>query len=366
MDSAHGQWEIQDSHTLANLHGIHSVGGGTAWASGSGATVLRTTDDGAHWLACPIPPGAAGLDFRAIQAFDRNSAVVMSTGNGSVSRLYKTNDACHTWKLIFTNPDPGGSFDALQFTSRDYLQLHGKLFGILLGGPVAGRFPLFLSFDSGETWERQTTSPEALPGETVFPASNSILRLGDLADRTFITGGLSGARMLLFMSYLDNITPDGHKPCGHPVCQINEWIPWAIPVAHPAPTAGAYSWGWAEGHGAVLVGGDPEHPNRTADTGWYPNLSFNGSRFSFKTALTPPRGFRSAVAFDTATKTWITVGPNGTDISKDYGRNWRPLHPNPKAGDAPDADRNWNALSLPFVAGPNGRIGKLRTHVLKQ
>jgi hypothetical protein len=41
----------------------------------------------------------------------------------------------------------------------------------------------------------------------------------------------------------------------------------------------------------------------------------------------------------------------------DDGRNWRELKP--AAGQAPDANRNWNALSLPFVAGPGGRIGKL-------
>jgi hypothetical protein len=64
------------------------------------------------------------------------------------------------------------------------------------------------------------------------------------------------------------------------------------------------------------------------------------------------------------TKTWITVGPNGTDISTDDGRNWRPLTPTPQ--DAPDTDKNWNALSLPFVVGPKGRIGKLRVTAISR
>jgi hypothetical protein len=29
-----------------------------------------------------------------------------------------------------------------------------------------------------------------------------------------------------------------------------------------------------------------------------------------------------------------------------------------------DADKNWNALSLPFVVGPHGRIGKLNAKAL--
>jgi hypothetical protein len=68
------------------------------------------------------------------------------------------------------------------------------------------------------------------------------------------------------------------------------------------------------------------------------------------------------VAYDTNADAWITVGPNGTDISTDDGRNWRALRPGP--GEAPDADRNWNALSLPFVVGPKGRIGMLRENAV--
>ena len=80
-------------------------------------------------------------------------------------------------------------------------------------------------------------------------------------------------------------------------------------------------------------------------------------------ATTLPHGYRSAVAYDPTQKLWITVGPNGTDISRDDGKNWTPLKPT--AQDPPDADKNWNALSLPFVVGPKGRIGKLRPEALK-
>jgi hypothetical protein len=81
-------------------------------------------------------------------------------------------------------------------------------------------------------------------------------------------------------------------------------------------------------------------------------------------AQTPPHGFRTAVAYDAESNAWITVGPNGTDISTDDGRNWRALRPNPALHEPADDDRNWNALSLPFVVGPHGRIGKLRTGAL--
>jgi hypothetical protein len=69
------------------------------------------------------------------------------------------------------------------------------------------------------------------------------------------------------------------------------------------------------------------------------------------------------VAYYVPAKAWIAVGPNGTDISTDDGRNWHALKPT--AEESPDADKNWNALSLPFVVGPNGRIGKLNPNALK-
>jgi hypothetical protein len=54
------------------------------------------------------------------------------------------------------------------------------------------------------------------------------------------------------------------------------------------------------------------------------------------------------VQWSEAFKAWITVGTNGSDISRDDGKTWQPLD-----------NGNWNALSLPFVVGPNGRIAKM-------
>ena len=53
---ANAQWEMQNSNTKADLRGIHAVGGGVAWASGSKGTVLRTEDGGYVWQTCAMPP----------------------------------------------------------------------------------------------------------------------------------------------------------------------------------------------------------------------------------------------------------------------------------------------------------------------
>src|SRR5215469_15571450 len=142
---AYGQWELQTFNTTADLRGIHSIGNGVAWASGTNGTVLRTEDGGYVWQTCTVPPGAEKLDFRGIQGFDANTAIVMSSGKGDLSRLYKTTDGCHSWKLIFANPDKDGFWDAILLNRFDKD-------GELLGDPVNGQFALWETSDQGATW----------------------------------------------------------------------------------------------------------------------------------------------------------------------------------------------------------------------
>lgn len=102
----------------------------------------------------------------------------------------------------------------------------------------------------------------------------------------------------------------------------------------------------------VAVGGDYLDVNQRRGTC---STSSDGGR-RWRKCKQPPGGYRSAVAFDGAAQAWIAVGPTGTDISFDDGQHWKPLTAN---GDA-DADRDWNALSLPFVVGSHGRIARLQ------
>ena len=117
----------------------------------------------------------------------------------------------------------------------------------------------------------------------------------------------------------------------------------------------------------VVVGGDYAQPGNVVGTAVIidhkTGFSFPGSReYKQRAAQTPPHGYRSSVAYDARLRSWVTVGPNGTDVSIDDGLNWHALLP--QAGDDPNADKQWNALSLPYVVGPHGRIGRLRDDAL--
>ncbi len=353
-EKINAQFDIEDSHTTASLRGIHNVGGGVAWASGTNGTVLRSEDGGYLWQTCNIPPGAEKLDFRGIQAFDENTAIVMSSGPGDQSRLYKTTDGCQTWKLLFTNPDKDGFWDAINFV--------GKTNGTLLGDPVNGYFSIFETQDGGLHWNRQKNIGAGVPvGGVVFAASNSSLVQHDGAQ-VFGIGGPQGAfayyRGIKTVECLQEVQNRNDCKFMWNSVLMPPGIRW--PVSSRVESTGVFSLAIRPGQSIdasviVAVGGDYLKPDQQSDTA---ATSVNGGQL-WTAAQTPPHGYRSSVAYDPTQKLWITVGPNGTDISTDDGKNWRPL--TPSGYDPPDADKNWNALSLPFVVGPHGRIGKLRT-----
>ena len=374
------QFTLQISNTTADLRGIHNVGSGVAWASGTQGTVLRTEDGGYVWQSCSIPPGAEKLDFRGIQAFDTNTAIVMSSGPGDQSRLYKTTDGCHTWKLLFTNPyAPDGFFDAILFLDRK----HGILFGdpspqnINTPTEYANNFRIRVTANGGGTWGPVSATDwpikpghglHALSNESAFAASNSCIAskdgwfwFGTSASRTAfrrLYEGQTPSSFLFNVPFCAGAVDPLSGVCGLP------WIDFEdaqVPINHSTQSAGIFSLYFQTATLGMAVGGDYTNPNDADHTAAY---TADGGRI-WQAAQTPPHGYRSSVAYDATTKSWITVGPNGTDISTDNGRNWHLVHPDPALHEPADADRNWNALSLPYVVGPKGRIGKLDPAAIK-
>jgi len=344
-----GPWVLERSGTTASLRGIHAVGGGVAWASGTNGTVLRTEDGGYEWQSCSMPPGAEKLDFRGIWAWDDNTAIVMSSGPGDQSRLYRTIDGCSTWKLLLTNPDKDGFFDAVVFDSANR--------GFLLGDPVNGRFVLMASLDRGRNWTR--LHPAGLEAGTMkigaFAASNTVLVLNG-GIPLFGTSGPGGPWLYSGEETCTmGIAQDDPAAC---LTQFLRFTKQRLPMVGDSAASGIFSLAISPNGAMVAVGGDYARPNVAAGTAACVPI-WEGLPPAWVAAKQPPHGYRSAVAWDPDANSWIAAGPNGSDISYDDGKTWQPL-------DGSETGGNWNALSLPWVVGPNGRIAKLDPGRLKK
>ena len=141
--SVNAQWQRQTIDTKASLRGLSVVNEKIIWASGTGGTVLKTIDGGKNWTIIKVPD-ADKLDFRDIEAFDANTAYILSIGEGENSRIYKTTDGGKTWKLQFKNTNPKAFFDALAFWDKNN--------GMAMSDPIDGKFLLYKTTD-GETWK---------------------------------------------------------------------------------------------------------------------------------------------------------------------------------------------------------------------
>ena len=331
---ARAQWRLQHSGVTASLRGIHAVNDSVAWASGSGGMVLRTTDGGVHWQSCTVPAGGAKLDFRSVWAWDADHAMVLSSGPGQASRLYSTHDGCRSWRLVFSNPDANGFWDALQFD--------GTRFGAILGDPVDGMFTLFVTYDGGTRWTRQLDPCLRVldPKQGAFAASNQSLVVLH-ADRPAPDGSEDNTRHLWFGTsggWMYGLWIAPLQLVSESAC-VRQRVG---PAGPEDPAAGIFAVAFRDAESGVAVGGDYAHAGAAGIA------ATKTEKMPWHAAVSAPRGYRSTVGWDAGENAWIAAGTTGSDISRDGGQTWQPFSP-----------EGWNAISLPFAVGEHGKVGRL-------
>lgn len=308
-------WNVVAVAPGVSLRGLCVVDDDVAWASGSGGTVLRTDDGGAHWQAVG-PAGCADLDFRAIAARDRARAIIGSTT--APARILRTEDGGRSWHAAFSAPPPA-FFDAVAFGDR------GRAF--VLGDPIDGRMQWFASADDGRSW--RMVDPTRLPAfaadEAAFAASGGCLRWLPPDRLRVVTGG-SRTRLLA--------SDDGGAT----------WTAVALPLRHGAASAGAFAIAFA-GERGIVVGGD--YLDRAALAGTVATSDDGGRSWYAQRGC----GYRSGVAF-LADGRCLAVGEDGSDLSADGGRTWVAVD---GGGFHAVAAQGRGALAV----GADGRIGRL-------
>jgi len=285
-------WQLTPTGSSARLRGLSAVSANVAWASGSQGTVLRTVDRGATWQQVG-PPGTATLQFRDIEAFDADRAVILSIGNGSDSRIYVTTDAGQHWTLAFVNADPNAFYDCMTFFDNKR--------GLALSDPPDGiKFRIISTSDGGRSWQIVDPAgmPPALAGEFAFAASGQCITSDHGHRAWFGTGGAAQARV--FRS--DN--------------RGRTWSVSATPM-NSGPTAGIFALAFRGQQHGLAVGGDFLLPAASPDN--FALTRDGGS--SWQLVPGAPAEYRSGATWVDG-HTAIAVGPSGSDASFDHGHSW--------------------------------------------
>ena len=314
-------WKLTPTGSDARLRGLSAVSARVAWTSGSAGTVLRTQDAGDSWENVS-PPDTGGLQFRDIEAFDADHAVILSIGEGEDSRIYVTSDGGLHWTLTFVNEDPNAFYDCMTFFNRRH--------GLALSDPVDGRFRIIATDDGGDSWRVvDADMPAALPGEFAFAASGQCLVSAGGRRAWFATGG--GPQARVFRS--DD--------------RGQSWEVSATPI-RSGPSAGIFALAFRNQRHGLAVGGDFAVPTQAPDA---LALTEDGGA-TWNLVDDAPNEYRSGAAWIDG-RAAIVVGPTGSDVSGNRGRSWQRFDEG--SFDTVDCARGGAC----WASGERGRVARL-------
>lgn len=314
------QITVLDSARKISLRGLSVVSNDVVWASGSSGKVARSIDGGKTFTWITVP-GYEKRDFRDIEAFDENTAVIMGVDEPAV--ILRTTDAGKNWMPVFIDTTKGMFLDAMNFAGKT---------GVVVGDPINNRVFVAYTRDGGETW-RKTDAKNSITvqkDEAFFASSGTNLKI--------VTDAASSTNQVLFVSG------------GSRARLIDDDIITDMPLLQGSSSQGANSID-VMGEKAVVVGGDFAHD--TVSRGNCVLFDITGSSLVFNRPKTPPHGYRSCVAFITK-KVLVSCGTSGVDISRDGGKNWQLI--SSESFHVCQKAKHGDAV---FLAGAGGRIARL-------
>jgi len=309
------------SGTNTSIRGLSVVSDQVAWVSGSNGFIGKTANGGLHWDWVQ-PEGYEKLDFRDIEAFDEQNAVVVNAG--SPAYILLTTDGGKTWKRTYENMDPAIFLDGMDFWDKQK--------GIVFGDPIDGQLQILSTNDGGQKWKAisQQLNMKMQKGEASFAASGTTIKTLDKGNVWIATGGA-----------VANIY--------HSSNYGQTWIKYPCPIWQGENSTGPFSMDFLDAQQGMVVGGnylqDKERKNNALVT--------KDGGATWLTPPTPVFGYRSGVLYVNK-NLCLAVGTSGVDLSKDGGMNWENL-----------SALGFNAVKkakngkLILLAGSNGTIYRL-------
>jgi photosystem II stability/assembly factor-like uncharacterized protein len=307
--------QLLDSAKTTSIRGLSVVNDDIVWVSGANGMIGRSVDGGASFTWNKVD-GFAKADFRDIEAFDANTAIIMGIDTPAV--ILKTTDAGKTWKIVFKDKRPGMFLDAMEFFNEKS--------GVVIGDPINGKIFIAVTVNGGATWRPmpESLSPAAEKGEAMFASSGTNVRKLGKEELLFITGG-TYSRLFIRNNKL------------------------LLPIIQGKETTGANSLAVWDKKTFAIVGGDFTNATSTEKNCVLTKNAGN----TFISPTTPPSGYRSCVEYLSKSKL-ITCGITGVDVSEDGGMNWRNI-----SAEGFHVVRKAKKGKAVYLAGGKGRVAKL-------
>lgn len=306
-----------------SLRGLSVVSNQIVWVSGSGGTVGKSMDGGKtfNWI---VVPGFEKRDFRDIEAYDDQKAIIMAVAEPAV--ILKTVNGGKDWYKVFEDSTKGMFLDAMHAAGKNIQ---------VIGDPINGKAFFAMSTNEGETWKTNPIDGIVLnEGEAFFASSGTNLQISE--SKTIFKGGtliVTGGKVSRLLNARD---------------QRDQY---SLPLLQGKESTGANSIAISpSGKNAFIVGGD--FAKDTLRSGNAIAVQLEPS-IQFNQPQTPPFGYRSCVIYLT-NKTLVACGTSGVDISKDGGINWENI--SKKSFHVVQKAKKGNAI---YLAGGSGRIAKL-------
>ncbi len=284
------QWQHHQMTGNPSLRGA-GILGNSMWVTGSNNTIFVSQNGGKTWLDKSVS-SLIKTDFRDIELFDSQTAIVMSVGNAELSKLYKTSDGGHNWQLLYQNSDEKGFFDSIAFWDEKN--------GLLLCDPVDGYYVVKKTVDGGKTWRRIAMDklPKILDKELAFAASGNTMIVGKNGKVYITTGGFSAS-----VYFSDDYG--------------ESWQRQEVPLYNETQTAGGYGLAINNEGQPFVLGGDYLQRSKQ-----YSNITTYIDGL-WKAVNAGERGLRTAMSCQETL--CLATGKASTDISHNSGKTWSAL-----------------------------------------
>ena len=313
--------QLIDSSQKTSYRGLSVVDNNIIWVSGSNGTVGKSINGGKSWQWMH-PKGYEKRDFRDIEAFDKNTAIIMAVAEPGI--ILKTKDGGKTWRKVFEDTTKGVFLDAIAFAGK---------YGYAIGDPIDQHLYLLKTNDLGEHWYRLKKDSKIFAANEAFFASsgaNIVAGRKKLKNKILLVSGGSSSRLFSI-----------------PSLQIQE-----LPIMMGGGSRGANAIALSPNEEkGMIVGGDFSIDTITEANSI--QLVFKKGHIDFKSTATNPHGYKSSVTY-ISDKKMISCGTSGVDISDVGGINGELV--SKESYHVVQRAKKGNAV---YLAGSKGKIAKL-------